>query len=570
MFPPRRTLPRTSLATLFLHYLVHLLSPRSSLRRPSRLHAQSRTLHGNHHHSFLHPPQTIRSIKKNSTTLPPLACLPRRAPRCTAFVVALSPCSASFRRKRCRYHRWPLQQSRCTPPTPILHTKIAITSSPRSHLPFCLPPCSTTVVRPVRLLNILTLCPSAVPLPRTRIIHRPLARPRVYHHLTRRRTCVPPSLKAWIYQASPQTALDLPVVLVRTARKPTTQRGSTPSNRNRAVRTWSIVHRSLLFSMPPTILTHSTCRHPRCLCQRFPLRRRAPSLSRSSIGSSTMCSLPRNKIRFRGPTRIRSALVQAQWRSHLMLGTRLFPERKSSGAPSELDTEYTYTMESSVYRRSAGSVVSLYGTASDTGTTTSTGSSAGPYFSDVTSEGHGVDEDGRRGSCVSTSEMLSRLRVGGRAAGEDSASPAGAGSDGYASEHGTVTYPSPSSDCERVNLSSMQVGQSPIAPHTSASSELALALHSNESSPYIPPPAFKFSEVDAHSPSQPQLPREYPSYNMAAYGGGDYSQPHPHANGYPPAGYPSSFDGIDGGGVYPHPVPPSSTADDFATATRYT
>lgn len=158
-----------------------------------------------------------------------------------------------------------------------------------------------------------------------------------------------------------------------------------------------------------------------------------------------------------------------------------FPERKSSGAPSELDTEYTYTMESSVYRRSAGSVVSLYGTASDTGTTTSTGSSAGPYFSDVTSEGHGVDEDGRRGSCVSTSEMLSRLRVGGRAAGEDSASPAGAGSDGYASEHGTVTYPSPSSDCERVNLSSVQVGQSPIAPHTSGSSELALALHSNES-----------------------------------------------------------------------------------------
>ncbi|KAH9993160.1 hypothetical protein BJV77DRAFT_372116 [Russula vinacea] len=90
-----------------------------------------------------------------------------------------------------------------------------------------------------------------------------------------------------------------------------------------------------------------------------------------------------------------------------------FPERKPSVAPSDPDTEYTFTMESGVYRRSAGSVVSLYGAGSDTGTTTSTGSSAGPYFSDVTSEGQGIDEDGRRGSCVSTSEMLSRLHVGG-------------------------------------------------------------------------------------------------------------------------------------------------------------
>jgi len=157
-----------------------------------------------------------------------------------------------------------------------------------------------------------------------------------------------------------------------------------------------------------------------------------------------------------------------------------FPERKPSAAPSEPDTEYTFTMESGEYRRSAGSVVSLYGAGSDTGTTTSTGSSAGPYFSDVTSEGQGVDEDGRRGSCVSTSEMLSRLHVGG-AAGEGNASPPGAGSDGYASEHGTVTYPSPTSDSERVNMS-MGVGpSSPIPPHPCGSSELALALHSNES-----------------------------------------------------------------------------------------
>jgi hypothetical protein len=157
-----------------------------------------------------------------------------------------------------------------------------------------------------------------------------------------------------------------------------------------------------------------------------------------------------------------------------------FPERKPSAAHSDLDTEYTFTMEGGVYRRSAGSVVSLYGAGSDTGTTTSTGSSAGPYFSDVTSEGQGVDGDGRRGSCVSTSEMLSRLHVGGAAAGEGHASPTGAGSDGYASEHGTVTYPSPTSDCERVNMS-MGVGQSPVPPHPCGSSELALALHSNES-----------------------------------------------------------------------------------------
>ena len=158
-----------------------------------------------------------------------------------------------------------------------------------------------------------------------------------------------------------------------------------------------------------------------------------------------------------------------------------FPERKPSIASSELESEYTFTMESGVYRRSAGSVVSLYGTASDTGTTISTASSAGPYFSDATSEGHGIDEDGRRGSCVSTSEMLSRLHVGGGAAGECSPSSARAGSDGYASEHGTVTYPSPTSDCERLNLSGVGVGQSPIPPQSSGSSELALALHSNES-----------------------------------------------------------------------------------------
>ena len=157
-----------------------------------------------------------------------------------------------------------------------------------------------------------------------------------------------------------------------------------------------------------------------------------------------------------------------------------FPERKHSAAGSELDSEYTFALDDGVYRRPGGSVVSLYGSASDTGTTASTTSSAGPYFSDVTSEGQGIDENGRRGSCVSTSELLSRLHVGG-GAGEGSASPPGTGSDGYASEHGTVTYPSPTSDSERVNMGTARIGQSPVLPQTSGSSELALALHSNQS-----------------------------------------------------------------------------------------
>jgi hypothetical protein len=269
-----------------------------------------------------------------------------------------------------------------------------------------------------------------------------------------------------------------------------------------------------------------------------------------------------------------------------------FPERKPSVASSEIDSEYTFTMEGGVYRRSAGSVVSLYGTASDTGTTISTGSSAGPYFSDVTSEGRDVDEDGRRMSCVSTSEMLSRLRVGGGPAGECSPSPAGPGSDGYASEHGTVTYPSPSSDCERLNLNSVGVGQSSIPPNTSGSSELALALHSNESvsdfdsqsggqndqvtdclylqSPYTPPPAFKFTEADTHSSPQPQMAQEYPSYSVTTYGGGGGEYSHPHLNGYPAPAYPNTFDGTDSRSIYPQPVPSPSIADDYTAATRYT
>ena len=152
-----------------------------------------------------------------------------------------------------------------------------------------------------------------------------------------------------------------------------------------------------------------------------------------------------------------------------------FPERKHSVANSDLDTEYTFSLDTGLYRRPVGSVVSLCGSAS----------SAGPSLSDVTSDGLGVDANGRRWSCVSATDMLDGMSIGAGGAGvgpsDGPASPAGAGSDGYTSEHGTVTYPSPTSDSERIEMGGADLGQSPIPPNIGASSELALALHSNES-----------------------------------------------------------------------------------------
>jgi hypothetical protein len=151
-----------------------------------------------------------------------------------------------------------------------------------------------------------------------------------------------------------------------------------------------------------------------------------------------------------------------------------FPERKHSVATSEYDTDYTFELDTGMYRRPVGSVVSLCGSAS----------SAGPSLSDVTSDGLSVDGNGRRWSCVSATDMLDGMNLGGGAGpgpSDGGASPPGAGSDGYTSEHGTVTYPSPTSDSERIDMGGADIGQSPIPPSTGASSELALALHSNES-----------------------------------------------------------------------------------------
>ncbi|KAF8265352.1 hypothetical protein EI94DRAFT_351948 [Lactarius quietus] len=236
-----------------------------------------------------------------------------------------------------------------------------------------------------------------------------------------------------------------------------------------------------------------------------------------------------------------------------------FPERKHSVATSEFDGDYTFELDTGMYRRPVGSVVSLCGSAS----------SAGPSLSDVTSDGLGVDANGRRWSCVSATDMLDGMNLGGGAGAGPSdggASPPGAGSDGYTSEHGTVTYPSPTSDSERIDMGGADIGQSPIPPSTGASSELALALHSNESSPFTPPPAFKIPDADVHAPPQPYLQQQYPPYGTAPFGGGEY---HTHANGYPVSGYPDGT--TDAGGLYPHPVSSSpGTADDYTATTRYT
>ncbi|KAI0057990.1 hypothetical protein BV25DRAFT_1919692 [Artomyces pyxidatus] len=200
------------------------------------------------------------------------------------------------------------------------------------------------------------------------------------------------------------------------------------------------------------------------------------------------------------------------------------------------------------YRRSIGSVASIgY---SDTSTSAGTG----PYFSDITSE----DGDGRRGSCTSTSERFSGLRV------DEYSRSDGPGSDYAASEHGTATYPSPTS--------TLDDRERPTPPSHSSSSELALALHTGDTHdsdvngdqqyaahcsppmeqqqhyapPDAPPPSasFKFSDAEQHAhsmthaayaeyvppPSQPQpQPYEVPGFSSEMYAQQHYS---PYATGY--------------------------------------
>ena len=106
-----------------------------------------------------------------------------------------------------------------------------------------------------------------------------------------------------------------------------------------------------------------------------------------------------------------------------------------------------------------------YGTASETSTTTSTWSSAGPYFSDVTSEDRG-DEDGRQMSCLSTSEMLSRLRVG----------VAQRAATGMRLSMGRSLTLHLRRTTKRLSLSSAGVGQSSIPPMRTAAQITELVL----------------------------------------------------------------------------------------------
>ena len=305
--PPRK-LPRMSLLIRFLHSPVHPPSPRSSLRRPSRLHAHLRVLHGSLHLS-LRPLPTTRLISCNNTMLPPLVLLPNPAPPCMVSVVAPFLFSASFPHKSRRHSRCRLQISRHTCSRSPLHTNITITFPPHSLLLFCHLTCCSTAVRLVRFRDIPMPCPSVALLPLKQITHRPLARPRVYRRRTRRRTCAPPSQRVWICLAYPQVASQTLVVM---GRNRTTRHGFILSNRSHGVRTSRIAHQSRPCSMYPTTPTRSTYQLPRCPCQHSPLRRPVPSLSKSN-----------SRMRSCGATQIRLALVRARWLLRQMQGIHL-------------------------------------------------------------------------------------------------------------------------------------------------------------------------------------------------------------------------------------------------------
>ena len=318
MFLPPRKLPRMSLLIRFLHNPVHPPSPRSSLRRPSRLHAHLRVLHGNLHLSPRPPPAT-RLISCNNTMLPPLVLPPSPAPPCMICVVAPFLFSASFPRKSRRHSLCRLQISRHTCSRSPLHTNITIIFPPHFLLLLCHPICCTTAVRLAHFQDIPMPCPCAVLPLLKQITHRPLARPRVYRRRTRRRTCVPPSRRVWTCPVSPQVALQTVVVM---GRNHTTRRDFILSNRNHGVRTLPIAHRSPRCSMYLTTPTHSTYQLHRCPCQHSPLRR--PVLPPSRRSSNVKCSLPRNsRMRSCGTTRIRLALVRARWLLRQMQGIPL-------------------------------------------------------------------------------------------------------------------------------------------------------------------------------------------------------------------------------------------------------
>ncbi|KAI0260807.1 hypothetical protein BC834DRAFT_1035135 [Gloeopeniophorella convolvens] len=159
---------------------------------------------------------------------------------------------------------------------------------------------------------------------------------------------------------------------------------------------------------------------------------------------------------------------------------------------------------SALPRRSGGSLISLYGATSDA-------SSSGPYFSDVASDAG--DDSGRRGSCVSTSERFGALSVGdapGPPTHPSTPSVGGGGSDGYASEHGTVTYPSPASDSERGGAPGG--GSSELAGALADGRDVVgppFALLGTGAAPKFPPP---------QDPALPPSPYEGYAAAQAQYG----------------------------------------------------
>src|SRR6266850_1045278 len=306
--PPRR-LRQTLLQSRCLRHQAHLSSPRSSVRRPSRLHANLTLHHGNPRR---HPPQTIRLISNNNYATPPLLALfPRQTLRRTVSVAVPSLFSALFPRKNHRRHSCHPRHSHHTPIS-FPRTKTTIIWTPPSLLPCCPPTCCTIAVPLVRLRNIPMLYPFTAPLPLTEIIRRPLAHPLACHHPNQHRTCVPTSQRVWIGPASPRTAFHSLAALAYMARRHTTRRGSTPSSRSHAARTSHIVHQSRPFSMPPT-LTRSTSRHLRCRpCHLSLLRQPVPWRSMSSS----------SRMRSHGTTQIRSAPALPRWRSRQTRGIR--------------------------------------------------------------------------------------------------------------------------------------------------------------------------------------------------------------------------------------------------------
>ncbi|KAI0029988.1 homeobox domain-containing protein [Vararia minispora EC-137] len=174
-------------------------------------------------------------------------------------------------------------------------------------------------------------------------------------------------------------------------------------------------------------------------------------------------------------------------------------------------------------RQSVGSVNSV--PCSDGSTSTSTG---GPYFSDIPSS---EDGDGRRGSCVSASDMLNTLSVG-----EDYRPR---GSDFNGSDTNTVSYPSPPSDRGRSASVPTLPHSHPMPPPMERSASYSIGH--GELASLAMPPAVEFhvrptgAHGHAHSPDSDGLSRPFKYGDGPAGYAGEYASATPY--GYGRGGY---------------------------------